>query len=93
MKKLERLGVLIYAYGAERFGVVKGKLSTSSIPSKSRRQTEIDRLVKERRQLKKRRRKATEEEEEGINLLQGQIQNRLDTLRRAKNLLRKHRRK
>ncbi len=46
-----------------------------------RRQTEIDRLVKERRQLKKQWRKATEEEKEGINLLQEEIQSRLATLR------------
>ncbi|XP_035862163.1 uncharacterized protein LOC118496075 [Sander lucioperca] len=58
-----------------------------------RRQTEIDRLVKERRQLKKQWRKATEEEKEGINLLQEEIQSRLATLRRAENLLRKRRRK
>ncbi|KAK0141132.1 hypothetical protein N1851_021873 [Merluccius polli] len=93
MKKLERMGNLIYAYGVEQFGVVEGKQSTPSIPSKSRRQTEIDRLVKERRQLKKHWRKATEEEKESINLLQGEIQSRLATLRRAENLLRKCRRK
>ncbi|KAK0156142.1 hypothetical protein N1851_000565 [Merluccius polli] len=63
------------------------------IQGKSKRQTEIDCLVKERRQLKKQWRKATEEEKEGINLLQGEIQSRLAALRRAENLLRKHRRK
>ncbi|XP_035848687.1 uncharacterized protein LOC118493289 [Sander lucioperca] len=93
MKKLERMGDLIYAYGVERFGVVEGKQATPSILTKSRRQTEIDRLVKERRQLKKQWRKATEEEKEGINLLQEEIQSRLATLRRAENLLRKRRRK
>ena len=93
MKKLERMGDLIYAYGVEQFGVVEGKQATPSIPTKSRRQTEIDRLVKERRQLKKQWRKASEEEKGGINLLQEEIQSRLVTLRRAENLLRKHRRK
>lgn len=73
MKKLERMGDLIYAYDMKQFGVVESKWSTVSIPSKSRRQTEIDHLVKERRQLKKKWRKATEEEKEGINLLQGEI--------------------
>ena len=81
IKKLERMGNQIYAYGVER--------STPSIPTKSRRQTEIDRLVKERRQLKKQWRKATEEEKEGINVLQEEIQSRLATLRRAENLLKK----
>ena len=93
IKKLERMGNLIYAYGVEQFGVVEGKRSTPSIPTKSRRQTEIDRLVKERRQLKKQWRKATEEEKEGINVLQEEIQSRLSTLRRAENLLKKRRRK
>lgn len=93
MKKLERMGNLIYAYGAERFGVAEGKRSTLSIPTKSRRQTEIGRLVKERRQLKKQRRKATEEEKEGINMQQEEIQSRLAALRRAENLLKKRRRK
>ncbi len=93
IKKLERMGNLIYAYGVERFGVVEGKQSTPSIPTKSRRQTEIYQLVKERRQLKKQWRKATEEEKEGINVLQEEIQSRLATLRRAENLLKKRRRK
>ncbi|KAK9981310.1 hypothetical protein ABG768_000861, partial [Culter alburnus] len=58
------MGDLIYAYGVERFGVVESKRATPSIHTKSRRQTDIDRLVKERRQLKKQWRKATEEEKE-----------------------------
>lgn len=37
IKKLERMGNLIYAYGVERFGVVKGKQSTPAVPIKSRR--------------------------------------------------------
>lgn len=89
MKKLEKMSNLIFAYGSERFGVVEGKRSTPTIHTKSRRQKEIDRLVKERRQLKKQWRKATEEEQEGINLLQEEIKARLVTLRRAENLLRK----
>ncbi|KAI5086482.1 hypothetical protein C0J45_23354, partial [Silurus meridionalis] len=93
LKKLERMGDLIYAYGVEQFGVVEDKRATPSIPTKSRRQTEIDRLVKERRQLKKQWRKAIEEEKEGINLLQEEIRGRLATLRRAENFLRKRRRK
>lgn len=83
LKKLEVMGNLIYAYGTERFGVIEGKRSTPTIPTKSRRQTEIDRQVKERRQLKKQWRKATEEKKkEGINLLQEEIKGRLATLRR-----------
>ena len=92
MKKLERMGDLIYAYGVERLGVVEGKQATPLIPIKSRRQIDIDLLVKERRQLTKQWRKATEEKE-GINLLQEEIKSRLATLRRDENLLRKHRRR
>ncbi|KAM4567620.1 uncharacterized protein V3H82_011871 [Fundulus diaphanus] len=93
LKKLERMGDLIFDYGSKRFGVVEGKRATPTISTKSRRQAEIDRLVKERRQLKKQWRKATEEEKEGINVLQEEIKGRLVTLRRAENLLKKRRRK
>lgn len=88
MKKLERMRSLIYVYRAERFRMAESKWSTLSSPTKSRRQTEIDWLVQERRQWKK----ATEDEKEVINLLQEKIQSRLATLRRAESLL-KHRRK
>lgn len=93
MKKLDRMGDLIYAYGVEQLGVLEGKQTTPSIPTKSRRQTEIDWIVKERRQLKKQWGKAIEEEKECINLLQKEIQGRLAALRRAENLLRKRIRK
>lgn len=93
MKKLERMWHLLYAYGVERFGVVEYTRSTPVIPTKSRRQTKIDRLIKERRQQKKQWRKASKEEKESINLLKEEIQGRLQTLRRAENLLRKCRRK
>ena len=92
-KKLEKMGDLIYSYGSERFGAVERKRSEPTIPTKSRRQKEIDRLVRERRQLKKQWRKATEEEKEGINVLQEAIRSRLVTLRRAENLVKKRRRK
>ena len=87
------MGELIYSYGAERFGITEKRKKTSTIPTKSRRQQEIERLVKERRQLKKQWRKAPEEEKEGINLLQAEIKNRLSTLRRAENLRRRRKRK
>ena len=90
VKKLERLGDLIYSYGAERFGVADKRRSTPSIPSQSRRQQE--RLVKERRGLKKQWRKAPEEEKEGINV-QAEIKNRLSALRRAENLRKRRKKK
>ncbi|KAK0136753.1 Retrovirus-related Pol polyprotein from type-2 retrotransposable element R2DM [Merluccius polli] len=93
VKKLERLGDLIYSYGAERFGVADKRRSIPSIPSQSRRQQEIERLVKERRGLKKQWRKAPEEEKEGINVLQAEIKNRLSALRRAENLRKRRKKK
>ena len=93
VKKLERMGDLIYSYGAERFGTAEKRKKTSATPTKSRRQQEIERLVKERRQLKKQWRKAPEEEKEGINLLQAEIKSRLSTLRRAENLRKRRKRR
>lgn len=49
-KKLEKMGDLIYSYGAERFGAKEmGKKHVTSILPKSRRQQQIERLVRERR--------------------------------------------
>lgn len=66
---------------------------TLSIATKSRRQLEIEQLVKERRPLKKQWRKAPEEEKEGIDVLQTEIKNRLSVLRRAENLRKRRRKK
>lgn len=87
------MGELIYKYGAERFGFTEERKKSSTIPTKSRRQQEIDRLVKERRLLKQQWRKALEEEKEGINLLQAENTSRLSTLRRAENLRRRRKSK
>ncbi|MGH0150635.1 UNVERIFIED_CONTAM: hypothetical protein FKN15_017885 [Acipenser sinensis] len=57
-KKLDKFGDIIYAYGSERFGVEKRKEKVQTIPGKSRRQQEIERLVRERRQLRKQWRRA-----------------------------------
>lgn len=64
------MGDLIYAYGVEWFGAAERKMAKPVTPTKSRRQKEIDRLVRKIRQLKKQWRRATNEEKEGINLLQ-----------------------
>ncbi|KAK0148023.1 hypothetical protein N1851_012272 [Merluccius polli] len=95
-RKLEKIGDIIYSYGTERFGVKHKDLSTQKEPSarlKSRRQQEIERLVKERRCLRKQWKKATEVEREGIEALQGDIKQRLATLRRAECLRRQHKKK
>ena len=92
-KKLERMGHIIYHYGEERFGVNKRRSGkTPPAPAKSRRQQEIEILVRERRQLRKQWKKASDAEREGLMLLQADIKYRLATLRRAENL-RKLRRK
>ena len=78
-RKLDKMGDIIYSYGAERYGVRSKQGRLPALESKSRRQQEIDRLIRERRQLKKQWRKQ-------------KIKSRLTTLRRAENL-RKSRKK
>ena len=86
-KKLENIGDIIYHYGEERFGVnIRKTANAIQPPTKSRRQQEIDRLVRERRNLRKQWKKASDPEREGLMLLQGDIKLRLATLRRAENL-------
>ena len=85
-KKLERMGDIIYHYGEERFGVNERRSGkTPPAPAKSRRQQEIEILVRERRQLRKQWKKASDAEREGLMLLQADIKCRLATLRRAEN--------
>ena len=86
-KKLEKMGDIIYHYGEERFGVNERRSGKApSAPAKSRRQQEIESLVRERRQLRKQWKKASDTEREGLMLLQADIKCRLATLRRAENL-------
>lgn len=47
-KKLERMGDLFYEYGVESFGAKDPRKKKTSASPKSRRQHEIERLVKER---------------------------------------------
>ncbi|KAJ8393829.1 hypothetical protein AAFF_G00055580 [Aldrovandia affinis] len=94
-KKLEKIGDLIYVYGAERFRTKQtGKKDmTPTIPPKSRRQQEIQRLVKQRRDLRKQWKRASVEERAGIDLLQTDLKGRLGRLRRAENLRTRRKRK
>ena len=41
IKKLEKMGEMIYSYGAEHFGITEEMKKLSSIPTKSRRQQEM----------------------------------------------------
>ena len=84
-KKLESMGDIIYRY-EERFGAnARRSDKATPPPAKSRRQQEMERLVRERRQLRKQWKKASDAEREGLMLLQGDIKCRLATLRRAEN--------
>ncbi|KAL7852846.1 hypothetical protein SRHO_G00186310 [Serrasalmus rhombeus] len=88
------MGELIYSYGRERFGVKDRKAKKEHTPrDKSRRQQEIERLVKERRQLKKQWKKANELERVGLEALQSNIKQRLAKLRTAEHLRRQRRKK
>ncbi len=70
--KLERMGDIIYLYGEERFGVnTRRSDKATPAPAKSRRQQDIERLDKERRQLRKQWKKASDAEREGLMLLRG----------------------
>ena len=73
-KKLEKMGAIIYSYEAEKFGVkTQMQQKGPATQPKSRRQCEIDRLVKKRRQLRKQWRKVTEMERVGLDALQAEI--------------------
>ncbi|KAJ8413897.1 hypothetical protein AAFF_G00064950 [Aldrovandia affinis] len=94
-KKLEKIGDLIYV---SRSGKVRTKQTgkkdmTPTIPPKSRRQQEIQRLVKQRRDLRKQWKRASVEERAGIDLLQTDLKGRLGRLRRAENLRTRRKRK
>ncbi|KAJ8016035.1 hypothetical protein DPEC_G00002950 [Dallia pectoralis] len=66
------MGDIIYHYGEERFGVNTRRSEIAKpAPIKSRRQQEIERLVRERRQLRKQWKKASEAEREGLMLSRG----------------------
>lgn len=70
-----------------------GTTKEPAAQSKSRRQQEIERLVKERRQLRKQWKKATDAEKAGLEALQNGIKQRLATLRRAECLRKQHKKK
>ncbi|KAK0145224.1 hypothetical protein N1851_015879 [Merluccius polli] len=91
--KLEKMGDIIYSYGKERFGIIEKRAKRQQEVVKSRRQKEIDKLIKERRQLKKQWRKATVVEKEGIYCLQAEVRGRLVMLRRAENIRKNRKRK
>lgn len=89
--KLNRLGKVIYDYGVARFGVVQRNGKGQDLV-KSRRQVEIETLVKESRQLRKQWKKGSEAEREGIEFLQDELKSKLVKLRRAE-AMRKRRKK
>lgn len=90
------MGDIIYTYGVEIFEV-RSKNPRSqkemAVQPKSRRQQEIDRIVRERRSLRKPLKKTWEEERKGLEALQGKTRNRLALLRRAEWLRKQHKKK
>ena len=77
------MGDIIDSYGVKRLGVQDRKRVERVHLVKSRRQREMEKLVKERRNLRKQWKKDTEEERKGINVLQEELRSRLAILRRA----------
>lgn len=93
-KKLEKMGNIIYEYGAERFGVLESKaVKQAPTPPVSRRQQEIKCLVQEKRRLRRLWKKASELEKEGISTFQADIKTHLASLRRAENSRKRRRHK
>lgn len=95
-QKLDKMGDVMYNYGAERFGTKLTNHRERKEPSaqpKSRRQQEMERLVKERRQLRKQWKKAAEAEKKGLEALQEDLKQRLAKLRRAERLRKQHKKK
>lgn len=89
-RKLDKMGEIIYGYSAERFGVKSKNFCVYKKPSghiKSRRQQNMERLVKERRCLRKQWKKASEEER---NRIEGDIKQCLAILLRAEHLRKQH---
>ncbi|XP_078679452.1 uncharacterized protein LOC144915086 [Branchiostoma floridae x Branchiostoma belcheri] len=81
-EKLEVIGDLIYDFGEERFGVDKPR-ERDPVSKPSRRQRIIARLKKELRCLKHKWRKAVSDEKPGLEALQRQVRQKLDSLKRA----------
>ena len=80
------MGDIIYNYGFECFGVLERKQRLVPEKIKSRRQQEIERLVRERRRLEKQWKKAEDVDKTNINILHADIKSRLASLRRAEKL-------
>lgn len=76
VERLETFGDVMYSNSLERFGVSAKRRGERVQIGRSRRQREIEKLIKERRQSKKQWRKASEEETEGINVLQEELRSR-----------------
>lgn len=69
-RKLDKMGDVIYSYGAELCGVMSNQ---------HQREQEIDRLIRERRQLKKQWIKTSDIERESVTILQETTKRRSTT--------------
>lgn len=81
---MEKMGDLIYSYGAKRFRTKEMSKKHVTLPlPKSRRQQQIKRPVRERRDLRKQWKRSLLEKRAGINLLQADLKGCLGRLGRA----------
>lgn len=93
LKKLEKMCDLISSYGVERFGIKQPGMKHKPTPPKSRRQPEIEQLIKERWQLRKQWKKASADERTALNLLDADLKVHLVSLQQAENLRTQRKRK
>ena len=83
-KKLTTLTTLIYSVGKERFGLEEERVQKDT-PRPNRRQTRIQNLRRELRQLRRRYRDSSPTERVGLTQLRATLRSQLTSLRKAEN--------
>ena len=89
-RKLTTLTTLIYSVGKERFGLEEERVQKDT-PRPNRRQTRIQNLRRELRQLRRRYRDSSPTERVGLTQLRATLRSQLTSLRKAENTRRKTR--
>ena len=90
IRKLTTLTTLIYSVGKERFGLEEERAQKDT-PRPNRRQTCIQNLRRELRQLRKRYSDSSPTEKVGLTQLRAKLRSQLSSLRKAENTRRKTR--
>ena len=91
-RKLVTLTTIVYSVAKERFGVEEAKVHREP-PKPNRRQTRIEKLRCELRQLKRRYRKSSPTERPGLSQLRDTVRTQLKSLRKAENTRNKARKR